>query len=235
MTNEIRQRGVPNWQKQAWLTEYQVCQQDNSSTASNYWTMAGIFIGISSVLLAGIIYVILAGKVFQDLFQGGITADAQSQVLVLRIIVLVLGTGTISIIVFLFFWLKRVNYLADRNYERMREIELELGMWKSWRVHSIDRWNELHISSSDTLDDKRIDEIWNILQEKLEKGLPKKYLGKLKQRKEELVRFCNRYRRQRWYEHPSRNVHYKVILGILIVLWLIAIIVVWVLPSVMDF
>jgi len=204
---------------EALLKEYEVCQQDINSTSSNYWTLAGIFIGVSSVLLAGIIYGVLAND------NGFNAIDCT-----LRTLVTIFGVAIITILVFLWFWLKRVNYLTDRNYERMREIELDLGMWKSWRVHSIDTWKDLGFKSSDTLDDKKIDEIWNSMKGKLKERLPEKYFKRLRERKKELVQFCNRCNRfhpQHWYEGRSRNLHYIVILSILIGLWLSLILSVW--------
>jgi len=159
-------------EEQAWLVEYQVCQQDANSTSSNYWTLAGIFIGVSSVLLAGIIYGVLAND------NGFNAIDCT-----LRTLVTIFGVAIITILVFLWFWLKRVNYLTDRNYERMREIELDLGMWKSWRVHSIDTWKDLGFKSSDTLDDKKIDEMWNSMKGKLKERLPEKYFRRLREKK----------------------------------------------------
>jgi hypothetical protein len=208
------------------LKEYEVCEQDISSTSINYWTLAGIFIGISSALLGGLLYGILTNIQV-------ITTISTSDALTLRIIISVLSGAIITILVFLYFWLKRVNYLADRNYERMREIELELGMWKSWRIHSIDRWNELGIKRSDTLDNKKIDEIWDEIREKLRKGLPKKYFVKLEQRKKELVQFCNCCP-QKWYEQMTRKLHCPTILFILIGLWAIAIASVWLLPLIIN-
>ena len=209
---------IPNWQRQAWLTEYQVCQHDNSSSSLGYWTLAGIFIGISSVLLAGLVYGMLAN--IQEL-----TIIGAKYASTLRIIICGLGAGMIIILIFLCFWSKRENYLADRNYERMREIELQLGMWKSWKICVLDLWNKkrckLCFKKTENLSDDDINEIWQktLEEEKLTKGLSEESLGLLADRQEELFEICYRCEPQRWYESPSRYLHFPMIFCILIGLW----------------
>jgi hypothetical protein len=157
MVNERRQRGVPNWQRQAWFTEYQACQHDNSSSSLSYWTLAGILIGISSVLLGGLVYGMLAnydlfGNFINVLLEG--KGAAKGDLLLLKIVnsvILLASIGIILVFYFLKRWLKRVAFLGHLNYERMREIEDDLGMWKSWRVHGIDQWNELTNEEKDRL------------------------------------------------------------------------------------
>ena len=218
MTSGEREKGKINKpSEQALLTEYQACQHDIDSSAHSYWTLAGIFIGVSSVLLAGIIYGVLANNTIFS------TLDCT-----LRTLITIFSAAIIFILVFLCFWLKRETYLADRNYERMREIEIKLGMQKSLRVPILDEWKKLGFKRSDALSDKEIDERWKKLKGKLQEGLPPKCFEKLDERKKELVEFCNRYPSQKWYERPSRELHYKVIFGTLFALWLILITIVWI-------
>jgi hypothetical protein len=51
-------------------------------------------------------------------------------------------------------WLRRYIFLQQSNFERMREIESSLGMWKSWRVHGIDHWNKKASDFDDEITDK---------------------------------------------------------------------------------
>ncbi len=199
-------------EEQAWLVEYQVCQQDANSTSSNYWTLAGIFIGVSSVLLAGIIYGVLANN------NGFYAIDC-----ILRTIVTIFGVAIITILLFLWFWLKRVNYLADRYYDRMHEIEIKLGMHKNFRITAIDEWTRLGFKSADKLSEKEINKRWNILKPELLKRLAPEYEVELDKLKQDLVEYCNRCPRQHWYGRPSRGLHFVVIFSILITLWLLLI------------
>ncbi len=51
---------ITDEQRKILLIEYQVCEQDNDGNFQGYWTLAGIFIGVSSALLAGLIYGVMA-------------------------------------------------------------------------------------------------------------------------------------------------------------------------------
>lgn len=228
MTNENTVGKEPKKEpsEQALLTEYQACQQDNSSTSISYWTLAGIFFGISSALLAALIYGVLANRdLFQILLSETTSSNALNQRIVLGV-TLVLGTGIIFVLCFLWGWLKRVGFLQQINYERMREIELELGMWKSWRVHALDQWP---IKRYDKLSDK---EIWDKLQKELKGNLNTKYSEQLEGREYILVKLFKRFhpkgcwprlRNKVGYIRPSSKLHVKGIFGTLIALWMIPI------------
>ncbi len=130
------------------LTEYQVCQDAIGSNVLSFWTLCAIFIGVSSALLAGLIYGLLTSEYLFDYFAQGIGDQTYQHIWLLPIVVLVLGAGNVVILCSLLGWLKRVNYLSDRHYARMREIErYEIehgrGMWKSWIIHGIDHYEEL--------------------------------------------------------------------------------------------
>ena len=113
----------------------------------------------------------------------------------------------------------------DRNYERMREIELRLGMCKSLRVLVLDKWNKMRrklgFKTLDEQSDENINDIWQktLEEEELAKGLSEESLVLLADRQEELFEICYRCELQRWYEKPSRLLHFPVILYILIALW----------------
>ena len=142
MVNEGRQTRVPNWQRQAWLTEYQVCQQDINSRASRYWTIVGVFMAINTALLGWVAFSIISNGVsLNESVKWLVYINENFNWLVL---VLVLGFGIIAILVFLMLWLKRVNCLIHISYYRMREIEFELRMAKNWIVDVLDnKWDNL--------------------------------------------------------------------------------------------
>lgn len=200
--------------EQALLTEYQVCQQQSDSSASSYWTLAAIFLGFSSVVLGGLLHEIITTTV----------RDA----CMLRIIVTGISVLMILMSLFLCFWLKRINDIAVKNFERMREIELDLEiMQKNWRVHAAACWTRLKIQSKEKLCDEQINEIWDKLKIELRKGLPEQYYEKLESRKRRLVEYCNNLPPQRWHERQSRDSYYKAILVILSLLWVFLIVMAW--------
>ncbi len=123
MTND-RQQQLQDLRRQAWLTEYQVCQHYNSQQSTSYWTLTSIFIGFSSVLLGALIYAFSSNKYS----------------CLLGIITCVISIAVLLILYFLKGWGKRVAFLQQINFMRMREIESELGMRASWRVHGTDNW-----------------------------------------------------------------------------------------------
>ena len=84
---------LKDWQRQAMLNEYQACQNDNNSTAQNYWLLSGIFIGLSTALLGALLYGILVN------FQVDTTLIAKDAY-TLRTIVSVIGAGIIIILAF---------------------------------------------------------------------------------------------------------------------------------------
>jgi len=135
-------RQIEDWQGQALLTEYQACQNDVNSESANYWSMARIFYGISTALLVALIFWVVANPEVFTTFVAVLskgryaTLKGESSLLsikLLNLIILLASVVTISISHFLRGWLNRVSFLQQINFRRMRDIELELGMWKSWR------------------------------------------------------------------------------------------------------
>jgi len=183
--------------EQALLTEYEACQHDNSSSSQSYWTLTGIFIGFSSALLGGLIYGVLSSNgLFKALLnvitqQENVEHIEQKQVFAVAIIMILLSVTILLIMWFLKGWLKRVQFLARCNFERMREIENKLGMWKSWRVHGIDNWNNLTDEERNTLGSHQKPEWYQ----------------------------CKRESNK--YELPSSKWHYAAIFRTLIILWLL--------------
>ncbi|MFQ5997042.1 MAG: hypothetical protein ACE5KP_05400 [Dehalococcoidales bacterium] len=200
MVNDRRQREVPNWQRQAWLTEYQALQHDNSASGVSYWTLAGIFIGFSSALLGGLIYAVLRNtELLRTILQEVIPTDVLPQVWALCLIAIVVGGVVIAILCFLRRWLRRVSFLQQINFERMRDIERELGMWKSWRVYGVDHWrgNDFDNTISDEDSNRLVD------------YQPPNY---------QRLKFWQHWRNKTRYEQSSRW-HYDGIFGGLIFLW----------------
>lgn len=187
-------------QYHALLTEYHACQHDNSATANSYWIMSGIFIGISSALLVAFVYGLLSNTNILSDFTNTTTISASSQVWTIRLVVTAVGIGIITILFYLKLWAKRIRFLLDTNYDRMREIEADLGMWKSRIVNAIDNWGDLS-------EDEKVD---------LVRYKPLKWW---KERAKNPA-----------YEPPSRAKHYKWIFRTLITLWILTVCSIWLLP-----
>jgi len=107
------------------LKEYEICQQHINSIASRYWLTVGIFMAINTALLGGAAFSIIA-------------ENEPVTIANLKWLVLVLGSGMIYIVMMLMRSLKRINFVIHVHFDRMREIESELGMFKNLRVHGID-------------------------------------------------------------------------------------------------
>lgn len=204
--------------EEALLTEYQVCQHDNSSGAQSYWTVTGIFMGLSSVILAGLLYGILSNNLLfqaillivkrKDMQTLAITQSTDTSMIVMQVIIITGVILVLSLVIFIIYcylwkWLNRVTWLQQRSFERMHEIELKLRIQRSIRIHAIDRWNE-----------------WK-------KNEPKDKDGKIKDRIDELKlgNWCNIRRNEDEYESSKRQFYYQRILRSLSALW-IAIIVI---------
>lgn len=202
--------------EQALLREYEACQHDSSSTSVSFWTLASIFIGISSALLAGLLYGLIANNnLFPVLLKVLFGESAQSSelrlILTLSLIVIILSISIFIILYKLWGWLRRARFLQQTNFKRMREIELELGMWKSWRIHTIDEWQRI---KDDKPFEKKLDKLVNILKE----NLNIKYSDLLSKRERALAEVVKSVR-QSEYEIPTSRGHFKWILGTLFVLW----------------
>jgi hypothetical protein len=221
--------------RQILLTEYQVWQDDHNSSIQSYWIIVGIFVGVSSALLGGILAGILQSENSLNIF---ISNENNNIYLVSRILISVFSVGIIIVLGLLWSWLYRENYLSQRGYERMREIELELGMWKSWRIHAIDTWHDLHITNYDKQwDNRSIDERWAQLRDRLIKGMSSKYIEKLEANKDMLIDWCNTTSKispRRWFQRQSSRLHFPIIFGTLMFLWFLLAISTWVLPLVFD-
>lgn len=105
------------------LKEYEICQQHNNSIGSQMWVSTSIFISTNVALLGW-----LAKSI-------GSVENLNRLVL---LTVPVLGIGLILILWYWIRWVDRMRFLTRVNYERMRDIEYELGMQKNWMVRGLD-------------------------------------------------------------------------------------------------
>jgi hypothetical protein len=112
------QPGQSPEQRQAWLTEYQVCQQHVDSIGSQIWVSTTIFLTINVALLGGLVYTLMR--------------NLGSSSLELRLIILIsfiaLSIGIILILNKWVNWLERMRFRTAINFEREYELEALLGM-----------------------------------------------------------------------------------------------------------
>jgi hypothetical protein len=127
------------------LKEYELCLQDIIDTSSRYWTIVNIFMAANMVVLGAIVAGVISASFIKEAF----VKPTPPQILVAGSVLIVLGLGMIIILISLKKYLKRANFLSAINYERMREIEFDLRIWKNWRVHGIDNWDKPSKISSD--------------------------------------------------------------------------------------
>ncbi len=189
-------------EEQAWLVEYKACQEDNSSIFQGFWTLAAIFIGLSSAFLAGLIYAVIANKSLIDTM---LTGNDPWKTLVIGIIALVVSAANVIILRKLKGWHRRIMFNQRLNLRRMREIEVKVGMQKSLRVLAIENWQELK-------------------QELNEFEREENNKDKFDKIKRELLEWCNCTKDCKEYEPPSSRKHFPCILYTLMSLWGVAII-----------
>ena len=113
--------------QQILLKEYETCQSEIESIGSRYWTIFSVFLPINAGLLGWLLNSIISRS-------SGFPFGTD-----VRLLALVLGVGMILIIVFLWCYFNRVNFIISISYYRMRQIEIELGMWKNWFVHILQK------------------------------------------------------------------------------------------------
>ena len=146
MANNTQPGQSSEEQRQAWLTEYQVCQQHNDAIGSQAWVSTTIFLTINVALLGGLVYALMR--------------DLGSSSLELRLIILIsfiaLSVGIILILKKWVNWLKRMRFTASINYERMGQIERFLGMRKHTMCYELDEeYRQLKTSAARKEFDKR--------------------------------------------------------------------------------
>ncbi|MFC1896947.1 hypothetical protein ACFLX8_00010 [Chloroflexota bacterium] len=182
------------------LAEYQVCQQSVNIHGSSYWSMTGIFIAFSSVLLSAIIFGLISNEALFDELSHVKFFEASKQVVVFRVLVTIIGLIILGIYFTLWRWLQRVRYLQQANYRRMREIEIKSGMHIGLLITGIDDWNKLTAEEQQYLT-------------ALEKGEER----------------CKEQKGDKLYASPTSRWNHKVIFALLALLWVIMIPSVWLL------
>jgi len=240
MTTENHPEPTPE-QRQAWLTEYQVCSDNNISTGDTYWMVASIFFAISSGLLAAIIGGVLAND---SLFNSLFCNNEPRKTLTVGIIALILAIANIIILKKLKGWQKRIRFNQSKGQERMREIELLFGMSYEWRIHAIDKyhkWLECFKRKESKLCDKQIwkkvkrflekerNEIFNnfINEDNLTEKSTKAFNKTLKEIENEIFLQCpkeKKCKRESDYEPPSSCKHYPWIINTIIALWVLVLV-----------
>lgn len=147
MATNTRPGQIPAWQRQAWLTEYQVCQQHNDHIGHEVWLSTTIFLTINVTLLGGLFYTIITRIVLDNPDLRSISSPIQITFIVLTAI----GFGMVLILGKWVDWLKRMRFRAAINFARMGEIEPFLGMRKATMCRELDRqYDRLKTSDSVT-------------------------------------------------------------------------------------
>lgn len=119
-------------QRQAWLIEYQVCQQSIRSHSSRFWVIVGIFIGVNTALLGW-----ASGNLMSN--TPAVCAHQSNPTVYPGI---VLGAGMITSLGFLLGWINRVNWFLRVIYYRMQAIERKLGMRNNLIINRLDKTRE---------------------------------------------------------------------------------------------
>lgn len=111
------------------LKEYEVCQQHINTLGTQNWQSASIFLLVNALILA----FVFSMK----------THDRDS-------FMLVLITGVMVSLIFYLWrsWIKRQQFVQVMAYQRMREIEQELGLWKNWYVCIFDKLQSKELEES---------------------------------------------------------------------------------------
>lgn len=134
MANNTQPGQSPEEQRQAWLTEYEVCQKHNDTIGSQVWVSTTIFLTVNVTLLGGLFYTTITRILFENPDLGSIS-------LPIRIALIFLTTLSIGMILILgkwVDWLKRMRFRTSVNYERMYVIEPFLGMRRHTMCRELD-------------------------------------------------------------------------------------------------
>ena len=131
------------------LKEYEVCQQHINSIGTQVWQATAIFLSVNAAVLA---------YIFQKEWYG---QDVDRFLLALSVSVIF-----IIILNFLRLWIKRQWFTQLTLYERMREIEDELGMWKNWYMFIPDKLKTKELSEErlKTLPKEKSDKVKELIK-----------------------------------------------------------------------
>lgn len=211
-------------EREALLLEYQVCEQDNAANFQGFWTLAAIFIGLSSALLAGLVYAVIANESLLNIL---LCNNDPPKTLVIGIIALIISIANVIIVEKLKGWHRRIMFNQGVINGRMRELELQLGvMQRGWRIYAVDRWYD---SFGDKEPTDKSDVVWEKLKPVLEKNVDPRSVDRLDILKGDLVRLIQQYfpkqqgKGDHKYETWSSRKHFPWILYTLMSLWVLVI------------
>jgi hypothetical protein len=208
------------WNYEALIEEYIVCEQDNAANFQGYWTLAAIFFGISSAILAGFIYGVLSNE---HIFKALYNHEEPKMTLIIGLIAIILALANLVILKKLKGWHLRLLFNQQMNLKRMNEIEITLGLNRWWRVPSADRYYECKGSKEQKVDHviKRLAEYSsdyekiqlksNILKLIENLDFPRNFIFRKSQQKKTI------------YEPPSSRKHFPFILHTIMFLWVLII------------
>jgi hypothetical protein len=180
------------------LAEYQLCQQSVSYHEKHFWSITGIFIAFSLVLLSAFIFGLISNEaLFHDVTHIKFF-EAYKEVVVIRALVTIIGIIIISIYIVLWRWLQRVRHLQQTNYRRMREIEIESGMHIGLLITGVDEWNRLTKEEKQYLTALGKGEGW-----------------------------CKKQRECKSFVSPTFKVLHKAFFALLVLLWLVVVPSIW--------
>jgi hypothetical protein len=107
------------------LKEYELCEKRNIDVSNLYWVMVSAFMAVNTAAFVGVAVATATGAIPSSK----------------RWLALFIGSAFIVVLWFLREYRRRVDFEISINYERARELELQLGMWRNWRIYGVDRWN----------------------------------------------------------------------------------------------
>lgn len=111
------------------LREFESCERENHQLTNHYWTIFGILASGNTIAIG------LLASITQF--------ELSSFWSIIGIVIL--GIGAIFMLHHLRLYRRRIDFRIFANYERMREIESDLKMWRGWRIFGIDdQWDKIH-------------------------------------------------------------------------------------------
>lgn len=197
------------------LKEYEICHEDNKAQSSRYWGIFGIYVSVNVAVFGALIY----GLLNSDFLTRFANAKGSYEVIAYYAIAMILIVAFAVITVLLKIWLDRSNYLISNNHKRIHEIELELGMYRSLKIHIIDKWHqkkqELKIKNNSNISENDNNKIWEKIWDDLSTEYDTEKFALLQNNKDTIENFVKYQPKS--YSRPSRYVAYGIFWVIFIV------------------
>lgn len=198
------------------LKEYEICQEDNNAQSTRYWSIFGIFVSVNVVVLGALAYGLLNGDFLKRLSNITISYEIIAYYSIANILIVAFAVLT----VLLKFWLDRINYLISSNHKGIHEIELELKMYRSFKIHIIDKWQrirrKLKIKNNSFICENDKNRIWKIVWDELSREYESEKFALLQSDKTTIENFV-KYQPKR-YSLPSRFIAYRIF-WVIFVVW----------------